>query len=148
MNLNDEGLSRWINCLHEGDLSALRSFLGCNNRLYEISKYTGINNFILTKSLGRGAWVPLGFETIITNQSSVVSSSSVSSDVFTPSEKVCADVIESLIGLIYLNFGYDASIEVSKELGICPKVQASSKHNLFRNCSTPKVERESCFGSG
>ena len=54
MNLNDEGLSRWINCLHEGDLSALRSFLGCNNRLYEISKYTGINNFILTKSLGRG----------------------------------------------------------------------------------------------
>lgn len=49
--------------------------------------------------------------------------------------------------MIYLNFGYDASIEVSKELGICPKVQASSKHNLFRNCSTPKVERESCFGS-
>lgn len=48
--------------------------------------------------------MPLGFETIITNQSSVVSSSSVSSDVFTPSEKVCADVIESLVRLRLMLF--------------------------------------------
>ena len=144
MNLNSDELSQWINCLHEGDLSSLRSFLGCNNRLHDVAKLNGLDKFILTQSLGRGTWVPLGFETIIIDQSSI---NNESCDVLLPSEKVCADVIEAIIGLIYLKFGYGVSIEVTKELGICPKVQIPSKHKLFHDSSTSdaKVDRQSHY---
>ena len=32
--------------------------------------------------------------------------------------KVCADVIESLLGMIYLKFGYSAAVEVAQEFGV------------------------------
>jgi len=113
LNLSDTNIIQWINCLHEGDLSALRSFLGCNIRLHDVAKRMCLDQFILVTCLGRGTWVPIGFH-FFDEEKSVDSSS--------PSVKVCADVVEAFLGLVYITFGYQAAKDVTQELGISPKV--------------------------
>ena len=113
INSKDEKLRQWIHCLHEGDLTALRSAMGCNERLKEAAECAGIDSFILTKPLSRGQWVPNGLEGYKPNSDELVHLPD-----FTPSQKVKADVIESLLGAIYLQFGYESAIEVAEELGV------------------------------
>ena len=113
MNSKDEKLRQWIHCLHEGDLTALRSAMGCNERLKEAAECAGIDSFILTRPLSRGQWVPNGLEAYKQD-----SNGPVYLPDFSPSEKVKADVIEALLGAIYIHFGYENAIEVAEELGI------------------------------
>lgn len=145
MNLNKKELSKWNNCLRKGDLSASRSLMGCNSRLHEVAKYIGIDKFILTVPLKIKTWVPLGFERVEMDQSSPSPPLKIDScDVILPSEKVCADVIEALIGIVYLKFGYDASIEVTEELYLCPKIPFPSKDRLIQAplSSNTKVQQK------
>ena len=38
INSDDTELRRWFHCLHEGDLTELRTAMGCNNRLKDIAE--------------------------------------------------------------------------------------------------------------
>jgi len=119
ISAKDKKLRRWIHCLHEGHLSALRSAMGCNERLQEASECSGINKFILTKPLSRGQWIPNGFESYkLPHGRNIVDLDLTRNYNFIPSEKVQADVVEALLGFIYLHFGYNSAIEVAEQLGI------------------------------
>lgn len=113
INSKDKKLRQWIHCLHEGDLTALRSAMGCNERLKEAAECAGIDSFILTRPLSRGQWVPNGIEAY-----KEISNDLVHLPDFTPSQKGKADVVEALLGVIYIHFGYESAIKVAEELGI------------------------------
>lgn len=55
-------LRKWIKNMHEGNLDAIRSFLGSNNRLTEICKHLGIDRFIMTAPLNNRQWTPSPLE--------------------------------------------------------------------------------------
>ena len=114
INSQDENLKNWICCLHEGDLSLLRSAMGSNDRLKDVAQSAGFSTFILTKALGRGVWVPSGLEPYI-NQ---IEDEDCDVLDFKPSHKVQADVIESLLGLVYLYSGIETTKLMSEQLGI------------------------------
>ncbi len=130
INSGDEDLKKWFHCLHEGDLSQLRTVLGCNSRLSKIAQAAGIDSFILTVPLGRGTWLPSCLEThLVTNEGEI--DDTVTKQIsFSPSEKVIADVMESLLGLIYLNCGYDLATKVATELELSPPQSNESNHQL------------------
>ena len=112
-------LSQWTSCLHEGDLSKLRSEMGCNERLKCAAESAGIDKFILTTPLARGMWVPNGFLSKIRKEDIESSSDLLAeSDLIVLSTKVCADVVEALLGLVYIKFGYEAAGEVAGDLRI------------------------------
>jgi len=114
--INSRELKRWVLYLHEGYLSLLRSAMGSNNRLTNAAKSAGFDNFILYKQLGRGQWSPIGMELreINENGEEVLAKQEETK----PGKKVSADVIESLLGLVYLHKGFQASYDVASELGI------------------------------
>jgi endoribonuclease Dicer len=105
-----------VSCLHEGDLSLLRSYLGSNKMLCSVCERIGFDKYILSRPFGRGQWAPSGIEsyTIHSNGAHILSDMNQSR----PGRKICADVIESLIGLIYIKFSFDAAYDVASELGI------------------------------
>merc|ERR1711957_800581 len=111
INSQDENLKNWICCLHEGDLSLLRSAMGSNDRLKDVTQSAGFSTFILTKALGRGVWVPSGLEPYI-NQ---IEDEDCDVLDFKPSHKVQADVIESLLGLVYLYSGIETTKLMSEQ---------------------------------
>jgi dsRNA-specific ribonuclease len=82
------------------------SVLGSNKELTEKCKYFSIDRFILTAPLSRGQWTPSSLE--------MASSGKPKSPL--PSEKVCADVIEALLGLAYREKGYALALKVADEL--------------------------------
>mmetsp|Transcript_4940 Transcript_4940/g.14103 ORF Transcript_4940/g.14103 Transcript_4940/m.14103 type:complete len:664 (-) Transcript_4940:96-2087(-) len=124
-------LKQWTKCLHEGDLSKLRSEMGCNERLSKAARSAGIERFILTMPLARGLWAPNGFVRREREESEPsISDKVVNSDCIEPSMKVCADVVEALLGLIYTQFGYKASAEVAEMLLISPSVIMESDGTL------------------
>jgi dsRNA-specific ribonuclease len=84
------------------------SVMGSNARLTEVCKYFSIDRFILTASLSRGQWTP----------SSLEMSSSGKPKSTLPPEKVCADVIEALLGLVYRESGYKLALKVAGELDL------------------------------
>ena len=61
--------------------------------------------------LARGNWVPSPLQLIETSNSNVKSDDS-------QRVKVLADVIESILGVIYLEFGYNVSMKVGNELHV------------------------------
>mmetsp|Transcript_16190 Transcript_16190/g.18635 ORF Transcript_16190/g.18635 Transcript_16190/m.18635 type:complete len:772 (+) Transcript_16190:1404-3719(+) len=58
--LTSKALHSWVTYLHEGDLSTLRSAMGCNARLREAALNSSVERFILGTPLGRGQWLPVG----------------------------------------------------------------------------------------
>ncbi len=126
ISAEDNNLNRWISCLHEGDLSALRSAMGCNERLCHAAEAAGIDHFILSKPLGRGKWLSSGLETTSVTVNDAVSQSATKKKKKTKSndqafglivsDKVKADVIESLIGLVYLHCGFESATNVIEDL--------------------------------
>ena len=113
--LQTPDLRQWVQCLHEGDLTRLRSEMGCNERLADSCKHLGIDKFILNVPLKRGKWAPVQLKLCPINDQESMPPTDESEG---PGMKVCADVIEALLGLIYLSLGYKASVEVARELGI------------------------------
>jgi len=114
--LNSRDLRKWVTYLHEGDLSLLRSAMGSNERLMNAAKSAGLDRFILYKQLGRGQWIPIGLELHDVDADGKETLSQF--EEITPGRKVYADVIESLLGLVYVHRGFDAAFDVAKELGI------------------------------
>jgi dsRNA-specific ribonuclease len=92
----------------------LISALGSNQRLCNCANVTGIVNFILLAPLSRAEWKPCGLRYL--KQAEIEDDDNLR--LTTPSDKVCADVIESLIGIIFLRHGINVSMSVACELGI------------------------------
>ena len=114
--LNSSVLREWVKYLHEGDLSMLRAALGSNETLAKAAKNTNIDRFIYARQLGRVQWSPNCLELMIYDVDGTARSLK-SSEVST-GQKTCADVMESLMGLIYIRFGYEAANDVAFELGV------------------------------
>jgi len=130
-------LQRWISCLHEGDLSALRSGLGCNERLKEAADKNRMSHFILTQPLGRGVWTPAGLEKRFLDQEKKKSDLFPSQEII-PSTKVKADVVEAILGLVYLFEGYEVTIAVAEELGLSTAQKIQEK---IPPCSRVELNR-------
>lgn len=88
--------------------------MGSNDRLHECAKVTGVSDFILLTSLGRSEWRPCGLCCI--NEKTGEKYDHI--QTMHPSQKVCADVVESLLGLVYIRCGKDDAMRVASELGI------------------------------
>jgi dsRNA-specific ribonuclease/ERCC4-related helicase len=104
-------LLNWVKNLHEGDLSTLRSATVSNEFLAAACQRLGFDNFIQTANLARGSWIPC---TLVSHAKGVVEAQPSQR----PSTKVCADFLESLLGVIYLHLGYKAAITFGQECGI------------------------------
>jgi dsRNA-specific ribonuclease len=114
--LYSDQLHKWASCLHEGDLSLLRSSLGSNKILFRMCERTGFNKYILFRPFGRGQWAPTGLESYVIHSDGTLVLSELNQR--RPGRKICADVIESIIGLIYIKFDFHAAYDVASELGI------------------------------
>jgi dsRNA-specific ribonuclease len=111
--LHTPELRLWVRGLHEGDLTTLRSAMSNNKFLCQACKRTGIDRFILATPLARGKWIPVNLELHSLSRSAIGLPYEA-----TPSMKVCADVIEALLGMVYLKFGYAAAMNVAQEVGV------------------------------
>lgn len=120
----NENLRLWLQYLHEGDLSMVRSAMGCNSRLKDAAECGGFVPYILTVPLGRGLWKPYGLDSYnvvedLSEGLNFKSSCNINQDEqFTPSSKVKADIIEALLGLIYVHTGYENSVVVAEQMGL------------------------------
>jgi dsRNA-specific ribonuclease len=114
--LSSSVLRDWVKYLHEGDLSMLRGALGSNETLAKAAKNTNIDKFIYAKQLGRVQWSPNCLELMTYEEDGTVKSLRDCEIII--GKKTCADVVESLMGLIYMHFGYEAANDVAFELGI------------------------------
>jgi len=114
--LNSRDLRKWVSFLHEGELSFLRSAMGSNSRLLHASKGAGFDRFILFRQLGRGQYVPIGMELREIQEDGTEALAQVES--VQPGKKTSADVIESILGLVYSKIGFQAAYDVAAELGI------------------------------
>ena len=114
--LNSRDLRKWVSYLHEGDLSVLRSAMGSNHRLMNASKAAGFDRYILFRQLGRSQWVPSGLELHEIKPDGEECLAEI--EQTQAGQKANADVIESLLGLIYVKVSFKAAYDVAAELGI------------------------------
>ncbi len=93
--------------LFDQDLSRRKSisFILC-----QICTHLRLENYILTIPLARGKWIPSPLQIRITDAKV--------NDNGTQRLKILADVIESILGMIYLEFGYYTSVKVANELHV------------------------------
>lgn len=138
---NKAELKNWIKCLHEGDLSSLRSGMGCNERLNESCTQKGILKFILTKPLSRGLWTPNGMKRYMIDSNEEVMTQQEEEETFKPSNKTRADVVEAILGLVYECQGYEKAGDVAKELGL-----SLNKNNSDSNIGTSYILPSSSSG--
>ena len=89
--------------------------MGCNERLAHSCRHLGLDKFILGVPLERGKWTPVQLKLRTVDQGQPVEPAYAPAS---PGKKVCADVIEALFGLVYLTSGFEATMEVARELGI------------------------------
>ena len=147
---NDKKLRQWISCLHEGDLSALRSGMGCNDRLKVAGDQNGISPYILTKPLSRGQWIPLGLESFYyqdampSKKKEPTTGQKTKQNInfdFIPSTKTRADVIEAILGIVYLFNDYEISKKVAQELHISIEENVSSTESeISHDCVTTNTD--------
>jgi len=132
INSDDDDLRHWFHCLHEGDLTELRTAMGCNDRLKDVAQCAGFDSFILTTPLGKGTWIPSGLEpyTINDGENNDATNKLKQDSPFKPCGKILADVVESILGLIYVHCGYDAVIKVASELDISPPRSTKTFHRM------------------
>jgi dsRNA-specific ribonuclease len=69
----------------------------------------GFESFVMSAPLSRRKWMPSPLRQCSINSGQEDSAIRM---------KTMADVVEALLGLIYIEFGYDASVEVCRELGL------------------------------
>jgi ERCC4-related helicase/dsRNA-specific ribonuclease len=104
----------WVKHLHEGDLTILRSAMSNNEYLAAACRRVGFQQYVLTTPLARGEWVPRQLE----SYSRGVDSKLTRRAEAKAGMKVCADVIESILGLIFIHFGFEAATSVGLECGV------------------------------
>lgn len=109
--MKSTGLRDWVSNMHEGDLDSIRSVMGSNSRLYLMCKRTGFDRFIRTEKLERGRWTPASLELHSQSAGNVTNTTE-------PANKVCADVIEAILGFVYHAHGYETARDVADELRI------------------------------
>lgn len=123
-------LREWIHFLHEGDLSRLRQEIGSNRRLAEVCKHFGLDRFIMSETLARGLWLPALLD---------FGDDAQQSQRIEVGSKVFADVAESLLGLVYVQCGYDAAFAVGDELQVTVRWQ--DVEVSVQEASEPSVEK-------
>ena len=111
-------LGSWVQALAEGYLTAARDSLANNHNLARVCKDLSLDQFILARPLSRGSWTPGSLK--------LVDEDGVLVEHKAPSEKVCADVVEALIGLVYREFGIEASRALLAEMGLIHPVDNTS----------------------
>lgn len=131
VSLGSRDLRDWVSCLHEGDLDSVRSTMSQNNRLAQACINVGIQGFIVTSSLARGRWTP----------ASLKLSTSDGSQSTLPQGKVCADVIEAILGLVYFKAGYDVALVVAEELTLTIPWDKEKKLDLQVQSSPARSDR-------
>jgi len=109
--LKSPRFKHFVRFLHEGDLSMLRSAMGTNERLKQICNHLCLEDFIMMTSLSRGKWIPSPLKIIETTESK-------GKDTGVGRMKILADVIESILGVVYLEFGYHVTMKVGNELRV------------------------------
>lgn len=87
--------------------------MGSNARLMHVAKSLGIDRYIMQQQLGRGIWKPSSFVVQQLPRNDISKSTSISTV-----KKNAADLIESLLGLIYLKVDFKAAYEIANEMGI------------------------------
>ena len=60
VHAKDEVVKEWLDTLEEGELSTIRSGMGCNDRLTNVCESCGIDQYILAVPFGQSMWVPPG----------------------------------------------------------------------------------------
>ncbi len=111
--LRSPHLRPWMRGFHEGDLDVIRSALCCNDRLEEACIMLSIDRFLFTSELARGRWTPHVMKLVFSE------SSSTESNIKAPRGKILADVIEAILGWVYVRCGgYQAAVRVADELGL------------------------------
>jgi len=113
--LNSTDLRNWISNLHEGDLDSVRSIMCSNARLTAACDGIGLDQFILTRKLEKGLYVPAGLELFSDGEETGVEVDA------SPSEKVRADFIEAILAFVFLSSaeaGYSLARKVADELQI------------------------------
>lgn len=108
--LGSKELRDWIQHLHEGDLSCLRSEMCSNARLTKSCRRLELDRFLLTAKLERGLWTPSSLGLFSATRGVIFADG--------PSDKTAADMIEAILGFVYHYQGYDASLKVAEELRI------------------------------
>ncbi|GKY93953.1 hypothetical protein MPSEU_000362200 [Mayamaea pseudoterrestris] len=118
-----------VHSLHEGQLDYVRSALGENKRFAEICKALSIDNFIMTASLSRGKWIPAPLELVPFAGDTLTGRKGSESN-----EKLYADVVEALLGLVYLKSGFQAALKVAQEMqATIPWIENDTSDHLKEN---------------
>ena len=74
-----------------------------------MSRHLQLYKFIMTEPLARGQWLPAGLNYVEGTELKM-------EDMM--SSKMYADIIESVLGLVYLEYGYETSLKVADELKV------------------------------
>lgn len=107
-------LQDWVERLHEGDLDTIRAALCSNEALEKVCDRVGFAPFIWTSPLSRGHWTPSSLILCQDDRPGV----DISGNDKVPKGKICADVMEAVLGLVYRTSGYEAARTVAAELRI------------------------------
>jgi endoribonuclease Dicer len=137
-------LRPWMRGFHEGDLDVIRSALCCNDRLEEACLMLSIDRFLFTSELARGQWTPRVMKLVFSESTSSKSSSKA------PRGKILADVIEAILGLVYMRCGgYPAAVRVADELGLTIEWDPSISYTEAMNGSrSPPASLEQTISQG
>ena len=130
--LRASNLQTWIHNLHEGDLNMVRSVMSSNERLIAACERRGLQRFILTSALSRGLWTPSPLR--ICSPSGENSSAAISTSTTPSLGKVCADVIEAILGFVFLRGGYKLALKVADELTVT--IPWKEEAEIFRPSSS------------
>jgi dsRNA-specific ribonuclease len=90
--------------------------MGANDRLMHAAQNAGIDRFILRQAMGRGQWAPKCLDLWIKDDDGTKTFIPLDEELL--SDKVCADLVEGILGVVYLEHGYEASFKVADELGL------------------------------
>jgi endoribonuclease Dicer len=116
--------------------------MGSNDRLMQAAKSSGIDRYIIKQQLGRGIWKPTSFEVqqFPRNDKERASNTTNKSTV----KKNAADLIESLLGLIYLKVSFNAAYKVANEMGIT-LILSSEESNSIEGRTTNENKNLATF---
>ena len=83
--------------------------MGCNKKLVQVCRQFGLERYILSATLARGMWLPSCLD---------FSNETIGPKKIETGHKVLADIVESLLGLVYLEFDYHTAMAVADELTV------------------------------
>jgi dsRNA-specific ribonuclease len=75
----------------------------------QVCRHLQLNRFVMTAPLARGQWLPTCID--FTEGTELKAEDPLGS-------KIYADIVESILGLVYLEFGYVVSLKVADELNV------------------------------